>query len=92
MFAIAFDLVVANTEAAHPRGYRQAYLDIEQALKRHGFSRVQHSLFVNEEEDFVTLVSAMNALKSLAWFPASVKDVRAFKVEHWSDFTSWSKS
>ena len=92
MFAIAFDLVVAVTEAAHPRGYRQAYLDIETALKAHGFIRVQHSLYVTEEQDFVRLVAAMNALKALPWFGAAVKDVRAFKMEHWSDFTPWAKA
>lgn len=92
MFAIAFDLVVAVTEATHPKGYRQAYLDIEVALRKHGFNRVQHSLYVSEEQDFVGLVAAMNALKALPWFGTAVKDVRAFKMEHWSDFTPWAKS
>jgi virulence-associated protein VapD len=32
------------------------------------------------------------ALKALTWFPASVRDIRAFKVEHWSDFTALVKS
>jgi virulence-associated protein VapD len=34
----------------------------------------------------------MNALKSLEWFPGCVRDIRAFKVEHWSDFTDFMKS
>lgn len=28
------------------------------------------------------------ALKALPWLPASVRDIRAFKIEHWSDFTA----
>jgi virulence-associated protein VapD len=35
---------------------------------------------------------AMNALKALAWFSASVRDVRAFRVEQWSDFTGFMKT
>lgn len=34
----------------------------------------------------------MNALKALPWFPICVRDIRAFKVEHWSDFTDFIKS
>jgi virulence-associated protein VapD len=33
------------------------------------------------------LFQAIMALKQLSWFPASVRDIRAFRVEQWSDFT-----
>jgi virulence-associated protein VapD len=36
MFAIAFDLVVADTEAYHPKGISQAYADICALLERMG--------------------------------------------------------
>ncbi len=29
---------------------------------------------------------------ALSWFPDCVRDIRAFKVEHWSDFTDFMKS
>jgi virulence-associated protein VapD len=32
--------------------------------------------------------TAMTALKALPWFPRSVRDIRAFTAEHWSDVTS----
>jgi len=32
-------------------------------------------------------IAAIYALKKIAWFKASVRDIRAFKVENWSDFT-----
>jgi virulence-associated protein VapD len=37
------------------------------------------------------LTKTMTALKALAWFPESVKDIRAFRVEQWSDFTDFVK-
>jgi virulence-associated protein VapD len=33
------------------------------------------------------LFSAMLALRALPWFPDSVRDIRAFRIEQWSDFT-----
>lgn len=33
------------------------------------------------------LFAAIMDLKTLPWFPASVRDIRAFRVEQWSDFT-----
>jgi len=78
MFAIAFDLKVEQTVEAHPRGLRQAYLDVETALGHFGFVRVQGSVYLTEDEDLTKLVGAMNALKALHWFPASVRDIRAF--------------
>jgi len=36
MYAIAFDLVVADTEKHHPRGVSQAYTDIGAILGEHG--------------------------------------------------------
>jgi len=33
MFAIAFDLVVADTEKHHPKGISQAYTDIANMLE-----------------------------------------------------------
>lgn len=40
MYAISFDLVVADTEQHHPKGVSQAYSDIGAALKKYGFERV----------------------------------------------------
>ncbi len=91
MFAVAFDLEVAATTRAHPRGLRQAYADVEKTLARFGFERVQGSVYVTKDEDLTKVVRAMNALKALPWLPASVRDIRAFRVEQWSDFTSLIK-
>jgi virulence-associated protein VapD len=91
MFAIAFDLSVLETEAHHPGGTRQAHRDIERAVGRSGFRRVQGSLYVTETENLLVVTQAINALRALVWFPASVRDIRAFRVEQWSDFTAYVK-
>ena len=92
MFAIAFDLVVADTAAKHPKGVSQAYADIASTLAGFGFGRIQGSLYATQQDDLANLFSAIMALKALPWFPASVKDIRAFKIEHWSDFTQLIKA
>jgi virulence-associated protein VapD len=92
MFAIGFDLKVADTAACHPKGVSQAYADIGATLAGFGFMPVQGSLYVSQSDDLVTLFSAINTLKALPWLPASIRDIRAFKVEHWSDFTQFVKS
>ena len=92
MFAIAFDLVVADTAQHHPKGVAQAYADIGATLSNFGFNRVQGSLYTNSSEDLANLFSAITALKALPWLPASVRDIRAFRVEQWSDFTKLVKS
>ena len=88
MYAIAFDLVVADTEQHHPRGVSQAYADIGAILQEHGFQRVQGSLYVTDNEDMANLFLAIQALRSQTWFPKSVRDIRAFRIEQWSDFTA----
>jgi virulence-associated protein VapD len=91
MFAVAFDLTVADTEQHHPKGVSQAYTDIGSALSRFGFERVQGSLYVTENEDMANLFAALQALRSFDWFSHSVRDIRAFRLEQWSDFTPLMK-
>ncbi len=70
MFAIAFDLVVADAEQHHPKGVAQTYADIKNTLAGFGFSWVQGSLYVNATEDLAKLFAAIIALKALPWLPA----------------------
>jgi virulence-associated protein VapD len=92
MYAIAFDLTVADTEQHHPKGVTQAYSDIAATLGRFDFARIQGSVYVCQSEDMANLFQAISALKALAWFPASVRDIRAFRIEQWSDFTPIMRS
>lgn len=87
MYAVAFDLVVTDTEQHHPKGITQAYSDIGAILNEHGFRRVQGSPYLTDNEDMANLFLAIQALRSQSWFPKSVRDIRAFRIEQWSDFT-----
>jgi virulence-associated protein VapD len=58
MYALAFDLAVADAEQQHPRGVSQAYADIDAILNEHGFRRVQGSLYVTDDEDMANLFLA----------------------------------
>ena len=92
MFAIAFDLLVADTAANYRKGASQAYADIGAILSSFGFGRVRESLYLADRDDLTNVFSAIIALKSHPWFPSSVRGIRAFKVEHWSDFTQLVKA
>lgn len=92
MYAVAFDLVVADTEQHHPKGVAQAYTEIGAILAEFGFRRVQGSLYVSDSEDMAQLFLAIQALRARTWFPKSVRDIRAFRIEQWSDFTTVVKA
>lgn len=54
----------------------------------HGFRCVQGSPYVTDNEDVANLILAMQALRSRVWFPKCVRDIRAFRIEQWLDFTA----
>lgn len=92
MYAVAFNLAVADTQTHHPKGVTQAYTDIGAVLGQHGFRQVQGSLYVTDDEDMARLFLAIQALRALSWFPRAVRDIRAFRIEQWSDFTAIMRS
>ncbi len=92
MFAVAFDLSTEEVRLHFPRSVSQAYADVGSTLRRYGFKWIQGSVYVCDREDLANLTSAMVALQSLSWFSACVRDIRAFRVEQWSDFTAFMKA
>jgi virulence-associated protein VapD len=92
VFAITFDLVVAELSTSYPRRVPQAYEEINQVLGSLGFEWVQGSVYVSRTGDLADLMRAVDALRTLPWFGTCVRDIRAFKVENWSDFTPLFKS
>jgi len=87
MFAIAFDLIVAEVRGHHPKSEAQAYADIARTLADYGFRRVQGSLYVTDNRSMTELFAAIFALREISWFPKVVRDIRTFRVEDWSVFT-----
>jgi virulence-associated protein VapD len=52
-------------EEHHPRGSRQACLDVETALKKLGFERVQGSVFASKDDNLANLFQAINAFTAI---------------------------
>lgn len=82
---------MADALEHHLKAVRVAYDEVERTFLQFEFKRVQGSVFLNEGEDLTNLLLAMNDLKALPWFLKAVRDIRAFRVEQWSDFTGFMK-
>ena len=87
MFAIAFDMVVADLEKHYGEPYNNAYYEIKHVLADYDFINLQGSVYLTTNMSLANLYNAIQALSSIEWFRNSVRDIRAFKVEDWSDFT-----
>lgn len=88
MFAISFDMVISDLKKHYGEPYNNAYFEISTILETYNFFRAQGSLYLCENNDMSNLVDAIDALKDKEWFAKSVRDIRAFKIEDWSNFTS----
>ena len=60
-------------------------------MEKFSFFRAQGSVYLTENNDLVNVTRAMIELKSIEWFKKSVRDIRAFRVEDWSNFTEFMK-
>ena len=61
-------------------------------LRKYDFYNTQGSVYLTDNDDMANLFAAIYALKKIDWFRSSVRDIRAFKVENWSDFTDIVKA
>ena len=88
MYALAFDMKVDELKKYYGESYGNAYLEVRQELESIGFEWTQESLYISSSNNNLTNVyKAINRLQKIEWFKKSVRDIRAFKVEDWSDFT-----
>ena len=87
MYAIAFDMTVADLEKYYGKPYNNAYYEISNVLQEYNFFRAQGSVYLSENSDMANLMEAIQALGDIEWFANSVRDIRAFKIEDWSNFT-----
>ena len=89
MYAIAFDLKIDDLKKNYGEPYNKAYDEIRQELEQLGFEWTQGSLYMSTDSknSLTTVYKAINKLQQIQWFKDSVRDIRAFKVEDWSDFT-----
>lgn len=89
MYAIAFDLKIDDLKKFYGEPYNTAYDEIKKEMSDLGFDWAQGSLYIthNCKNTLLTVFNAMEHLAKIEWFKKSVRDIRAFKVEDWSDFT-----
>lgn len=94
MYAVAFDMRVDDLRKFYGNPYNQAYDEIRQEMDDMGFEWAQGSLYItkNDKDSLTTVYKAINKLSKIDWFKNSVRDIRAFKVEDWSNFTEIVKS
>ena len=83
--------VLRRLELMRRRGgpYNKAYDEIRQELEKLGFQWTLGSVYISTETQntLTTVYKAINMLSKITWFKDSVRDIRAFKVEDWIDFT-----
>lgn len=89
MYAIAFDLEVSELKKNYDEPYNNAYFEIKTEMSKLGFDWTQGSVYLSSDNknNLAIVYKAINALSKIEWFKKSVRDIRAFKVEDWSDFT-----
>ena len=92
MFAISFDMVISDLKKHYGEPYNNAYFEIKEVLRRNGFNWVQGSTYITESDDLGNVIKAIMALSKINWFKKSVRDIRGYKVENWSDFTDIVKN
>ena len=88
MFAIAFDMVVADLKEHYGEPYNNAYFEIRSVLRQFDFFNTQGSVYLTQNNDMANLFRAIDALKKIDWLRNSVRDIRSFRIEDWSDFTA----
>jgi virulence-associated protein VapD len=89
MYALAFDMEIAKLKENYGEPYNLAYDEIRKTLDNLGFSWVQGSLYLarSDMNSLTAVYKAIETLKKIDWFKKSVRDIRAFKIEDWSDLT-----
>lgn len=89
MYGIVFDLEIDVLKRWYGDSYNRAFDEIRHELEQLGFEWTQGSVYINNsaEDNLTHVYRAINRLSKINWFKESVRDIRAFKVEGWSDFT-----
>ena len=89
MYGIVFDIEIDVLKRWYGDSYNRAFDEIRQELEEVGFEWAMGNLDISHSsrENLTHVYRAINRLSKINWFKESVRDIRAFKVEDWSDFT-----
>lgn len=84
-------MLISDLKQNYGDPYNNAYFEIASILENFDYYRGQGSVYLSTKNDMTNLLRAINALKATPWFKNSVRDIRAFRIEDWSDFTPFIK-
>lgn len=87
MYAIAFDMDIEQLRIHYGDPYNNAHLEIRRVLERHGFQWQQGSVYFGKPDVTAATVTlaVIDLSTELAWFPASVRDIRMLRIEEMND-------
>lgn len=85
-------MVISQLKENYGEPYNNAYFEIKEVLRRNGFNWVQGSTYLSESNDLGNVIKAIMDLSKIDWFKKSVRDIRGYKVENWSNFTDIVKN
>lgn len=94
MYAISFDIDTSKLRENYRECYNNFENEVKDLMEGLGFIEINWLLYFskNEKNDLTTVYKVINKLSNVQWFSDSVRDIRAFKVEDWSDFTEIVKN
>lgn len=92
MFALSFDMDITLLKEFYGEQYNNAYYEIKKILLNDGFEWIQGSTYLTLSNDLTNLTRAIIDLAKIDWFKKSVRDIRGYRVEDWSNFTDLVKN
>ncbi len=87
MYALSFDMNIPDLKDNYGEIYNNAYYEVRKLLIRDGFEWIQGSTYLTRSDNLTNLMQAIIDLSKVGWFRKSVRDIRGYRVEEWSDFT-----
>ena len=87
MYALSFDMNIAELKEHYGEIYNNAYYEIRKLLISDGFECIQGSTYLTRSDNLINLTKAIIDLRKIDWFRCSVRDIRGYRVEEWSNFT-----
>lgn len=83
VYAISFDMDIESLRLNYGDPYNNAYGEIRRILGEHGFRWQQGSVYFGDEtvNAVSCVLAAEDVARRLAWFEASVRDIRMLRIE-----------
>lgn len=90
MYAIVLDLNFEILKNHFEDPHKIAFDEISHELKGFAFEKTTGNIFIHrlEKDDLRDLYCAINSLSKISWLKESLRELHAFKIEDWSNFTS----